>query len=522
VGLVLGVGLLLVARAGELQLSSRSRREAALLSAERTHKVRLPARRGRLLDARGQVLAEDRLEHDVRATLELLRSPPALAEIVAALDLSTAESRRLDARIRRLSKQSGSTPIVVETGVPEATVARLRGLRRHGLFVEDTLRRHYPLGATLGHYVGHVRHGESPTGQAGAERAFDATLSGTPGARIVPATSWVRGEVVREAGPRDGEDLALTVDASLSRRVARILKTSGARRGAVVVLDPRDGAVLSSISFPGIDSNPRARGGAGSLDDAPWVDRTRQDAQAPGALVFPFEALALRERSLGAHAETCRGYVLFGERIFRCTHLHGAVTASAAMAQHCNVFFFRNAEALGLPAMGQALRSAGMVGPVGMALGEPASSFPRDDGDARMALVAAVGQGHVQTTPLGVAVAYAAIANGGRVLAPRVRATDPVVQRGVLPSAGALGEVRDALKKSAVATGGPANVAATAATGQRRDDLHDVHWFAGFAPASAPRAVVVVLREDPSTSADAADLGYRILDAALGDEEERR
>ena len=64
-GIVLGLGLVLVGRAAELQLSSRSEREAAHLTAERTRTMHVAAHRGRLLDAHGRVLAEDRVEHDV-------------------------------------------------------------------------------------------------------------------------------------------------------------------------------------------------------------------------------------------------------------------------------------------------------------------------------------------------------------------------------------------------------------------------------------------------------------------------
>lgn len=525
---MLGLGLVLVGRAAELQLSSRSEREAAHLTAERTRTMHVAVHRGRILDAHGRVLAEDRVEHDVKASLELLRSTPARAEVVAALDLDAAESCALESKVRELAKRNGDRSIVVKRAASEPVVARVRALRRRGLTIEDTIRRHYPLGATVGHYLGHVGQGATPAdrvGRSGVERAFDSSLSGTSGARVVPSTSWIRGEAIRTTSPRDGDDLALTIDAKLSREAANILERSGIRQGALVVIDPRDGSVLTSISVPAIDSNPRSRSARTFGTESPWVDRTRQDGQAPGALVFPFEVLAERERGVGTPKETCRGFALFEKRIFHCTHLHGSVTATSALEQHCNVYFYRNAQTFGLAGMNQALRSAGMIGPVGMALGEPASAFPLYEHDERLAammsLPASVGQGQVRTTPLGVAVAYAALGNGGRVLAPRVLGADPIVERGVLPSRDALGSIRDALEKSAQRYDAPAHVAGTVAAGQRKDGA-DVRWFAGFAPALAPRVVVVVLSETAATSAEVAATGYQIIEAALGDGETER
>lgn len=532
------VALVLLGRAADLQLSRKSDEHAHALAAERRYTTVLPAARGRILDARGTVLAEDRPEHDVMGTPGALRAPERLAALAQVLALDERARAALEKRVRERAARHPWVPIVVARSVSDATAAALRGPSRvPGTSVTTAPRRRYPHGAAFASLVGHVGREparapslvEDRAGRVGVEKAFDSRLRGTPGKRVAPASRFVRGEPTLVEEPTAGSDVTLTVDARLTNTAARALRTSAIRSGAVVVLDPRDGALLASISSPAIDPDKLARGTLDDAGDRPWVDRTRKLAHAPGSLVKPFYLLAaLSHGHDGAH--TCTGSMSFGKRTYRCTRAHGRVDAAHAVSSSCNVFFFETGVELGSDALNDVLHRAGMLGPIGMPVGEPEGSFRsaapttrrphRRIGDT---LNASIGQGELRVSPLAVAVAYGALANGGRVLTPRVLATDETVERGTLPARDALASVRAQLvaRSRELARDHeplPGDVAATfgAARSLRDGMARDDHWFAAFAPADAPRVVVVVFGEESSQST-VAGVGLGVLAAALAE-----
>ncbi len=520
--------LVLLGRSAELQLSRREAATRALARARQQVTV-TPAQRGRILDRTGVVLAEDRPERVAVVVPSELQGAQRKERFFQAIRPEGGALAQLEGRLGAPHARR----FVLRRGLSEEAASELRGVP--GVHLKLGWRRHYPLpfASVLG-YVGlgdplddggHTPGGR--VGKAGVERRFDHQLRGTAGRLAAPSTRLVKDEPTAMIPPVPGEDLTLTLDQRIQWTAVRELRNARISTGAVVVMDPSTGALLASVSLPFVDPGELAAGHAANTPgDRPWVDRTRKNPQPPGSLVAPFLVLAgASQGPLSSH--TCRGFFHVGHRIFSCSHVHGRLDAGQALAEGCHVFSYELALALGSGALPGALRNAGMIGPVDAPLGEPEWIYPTEAAlmhPVGINLATSIGHGGLGVTPLGVAVAYSALANGGRVLAPRIDAASPVAERGLLPAREQLPLVRKALVERArplFAKRDPdetsqllADLAGAEAPAQVKTPRGEIEWFVGFAPAAAPRVLVVVLSEDGRRHA-ASQAGVEVIAAAL-------
>ncbi len=233
----------------------------------------------------------------------------------------------------------------------------------------------------------------------------------------------------------------------------------------------------------------------------------------------------------------CPGYHEQGRRRFRCTSSHGRIGMLEAIKRSCNVYFWKLSEQIGLDRIAQAALSFGFAAPTGLGVNHdvpgrmPTRAWyeRRDTFKIGYTLNAATGQGDVEVTVLQMAMAYAAVANGGQLFVPQVvqrvetaggesvARYEPVLRRKVAASESALEMLRDGMWRVVNEPGGTAHdyarstqleYAGKTGTAQVRgrrkkeatnfqgwDSRRDHAWFAGFAPASNPEIAVVVLIE---------------------------
>jgi len=345
-------------------------------------------------------------------------------------------------------------------------------------------------------------------GITGLEKAFDARLQA-------------------------GQDVYTTIDLRLQQKVAELM---GDRVGAAVVMEPETGAVLALVSCPQIDGN--------SLDDfwsdyladqrSPFVNRAVQGLYPPGSALKPLvlaAALAGGITTADAHW-TDRGVLKLGEEAIsnHQGQAWGVITTSEALAHSSNVVFAQLAVELG-PALLDALRRFGLGEAVLFPLSQSSGRLPSAAQSAYGWAQIGIGQGGLLATPLQMAAAISAIANGGKLMRPylvqeikggwRLRqAQRPEFVRQAVPQ-WAAADVRDAMvlavekgtaRAAAVRGTVVAGKTGTAQTGSGGDHS----WFVGFAPAEKPElAVVVVLEHGGLASQTAAPLGGQILREAL-------
>jgi penicillin-binding protein 2 len=394
-------------------------------------------------------------------------------------------------------------------------------------------------------------------GATGIERAWESYLRGQRGweKQVVDARGRIRKgpEVERlldapvRQDPLPGRDLRLTLDIELVSAIDRAMRPHPA--GAAVVVDVRTGRLLATYSKPGFDPNDLSGGGGRArvretfeklaADPLrPMLDKTMTGAFQPGSTFKPFSALAALEDRLVPPEETvrCDGYIEFGRRIFHCTHVHGRVDMRYALAQSCNVYFYRLAETVGLDRIARVADDFGLGNKTGLGTNpEAPGRIPtrswyalRYRGQFRIGftLNSAIGQGDITVTPLQLALAYAALANGGTVYMPQiVRSIEtadgdvvqdfpPRVRKQVNVRSENLARVTDALwavvndpkgtaypvRDASLDVVGKTGTAQTGPGIRREGDggayfARDHAWFAAFAPAKAPEIAVVVLVE---------------------------
>jgi penicillin-binding protein 2 len=412
-------------------------------------------------------------------------------------------------------------------------------------------------------------------GATGLERSWEAYLRGQRGweKRVVDAYGRYRTgpdaerllDEPKRQDPIAGRDLRLTVDAELMQTIDRAMRPHPS--GAVVVVDVRTGRLLASYSKPDFDPNDLS-GGVGharvretferlARDPLrPMLDKTMSGAFQPGSTFKPFTALAALEDKLvdPDHTERCDGYVQLGKRlsdIKHCTHVHGRVDMRLAIAASCNIYFFKVGLAVGLDRIARVAEDFGLGARTGLGINpETPGRVPtrgwyalRYRGQFRpgFTLNSAIGEGDNTVTPLQLALAYAALANGGTVYMPQiVRAIEtsdgsvvqdfpPRVRHKVGVKAENLERVTQGLYSVVNDPRGTAwpvrdpqlDVAGKTGTAQNgiqaRDGSNaflsrDHAWFAAFSPSKAPEvAVVVLIEHGGSGPTQAAPIAMQIV-----------
>ncbi|MFI5306294.1 MAG: penicillin-binding protein 2 [Polyangiales bacterium] len=584
----------IVVRLVDLQLFEHARWAA---EAERniTRRMRLPATRGLIRDIKGKTVAGNRPAYDVYVTPQLLSRGDVdlLAKLMGFSDEQKAD---LLARLGDIPERRRTHVVELYRDISRAQLAALETHRREipGLQIVAVPVRTYPFGNLAAHAIGYLNQinaedlkrfpersyqsGDS-IGRAGIEAAWESYLRGHDGelSTVIDARNRDVEEEASDSSrsrerrrePSPGRNLRLTLDMDLMRVIERVFR--GHPSGAAVVVDVRTGRVRALFSKPAYDLNEMSGrltdDRAAELNSSPFrplIDKTVYETYFAGSTFKPVSALAaLQEGSVtpSTHFD-CPGYYDLGRRRFRCSHAHGEVDMRQAIIQSCNVYFYHLAELVGLDRISQLSHDFGLGALTGIGINSEAQGFVptrewymKQHGDQYhigFTLNAAIGQGDTRLTLIQMAMAYAAIANGGTLYVPQlvqaVEAPDgstieelpPRVRRRVEVDAAHLAYVIDGMFGVVNDPNGTAYdarveggipVAGKTGTAQvslgRRPGGVDVAnawyyrrahaWFAGFAPADDPELAIVVLVEHGGQGGKyAAPIATRVLQEALG------
>ncbi|MCZ7652396.1 MAG: penicillin-binding protein 2 [Thermoanaerobaculia bacterium] len=524
----------------------------------RLRRLAVKAPRGTILDRAGRVLAENVPSYNL--TLDRSQVVDLGASLAFAAGALSRPLEDLEAALARSARLPHFAPVLLAEGLALDEVTRFEVARlEHPEFaVEVTHRRLYRFGPQAAHllgYLGEVTEEEltrepgrfAPgdwVGRRGIERAFDEVLRGQDGERVVVVDS--RGQLVdeyrRELG-RPGESLELTVDLELQLLAEELMADQA---GSVVALDPRNGEILALVSHPAFDPNLFARRlrrdeWRGLVEDErhPLQNRAIQSTYSPGSVFKPIVALAALSEGVVQEGERvfCGGAAIFHGQRRRCWRQggHGAVDLRAALKYSCDVYFYEMGDRLGAARLARFARLFGLGRPTGLEIdGEKGGLVPDDEWSRRVrghpwypgeTISVAIGQSALLTTPLQVAAAYAALANGGRRVVPHLVAGTgaPVAGERLPIAARHLAAVREGLWQvvNEQGTGAAAFVPGLDIAGKTgtvqviaqetwidSDTLpyaqRDHAWFASYAPAHDPRLVVVVFVEHGGKGSRAA------------------
>ena len=426
--------------------------------------------------------------------------------------------------------------------------------------------RHYPAGEAFAHLVGFAL--EAPAarevegrpvhydlrglvGKKGLEGTYDRLFRGRPGVKLVQIdVSGFRYRDLEVKPPVPGGDLELAIDANVQRFAMEALarrqegeRTDEPVRGAAVVLDPNNGDVLALVSSPTFDPNAYMQSKAYRrklLNDpcSRAFDRAVYGQYPPGSTFKPIAALGvLKVRpDYASVIHDCVNPYYVGKRRMRCwIHKHGGahgpIDLRQALMHSCNVYMFEMVRDVGYGPIGEMARQFGLGQYAGLFPDLERASLPENVKYGNLPVSAqneidacnmAIGQGRITASPLQMAMAVAAIANGGTLYRPhllrrwRTRPDAPWVDlppsviRRIGLSPDALATVRGGMYdvvQHAEGTAKEARVPGVEIAGKTGSAQYRVRvgdrvetrvytWMISFAPFDAPRYAVAMLVEN--------------------------
>jgi len=561
----------------------------ALANGNRIRERVARAPRGMIYDRAGVVLARNQASYDVTVVPQLLPDDAAArqaeyARIGAMIGMSAADVQaKTEAVCKNHDPACMRSPVaeLVSSGVPRdaALLVEQSSTTLPGFALDVNPIREYSddnlLSVFLG-YTGRVNSDEvvadpgyGPTdliGKLGLEKRYEGQLRGTNGGERTEVDALgrpIRVLASREAVP--GNNLVLSVDMALERKFAEAIgkqmTLAGAKRASGVAINPKTGEVLAAVSLPSYDNNLFSRGISVADYDKlkndpaqPLFNKVVSGAYASGSIIKPLGASAALQEGIitpnttvddTGQLDVVNPYDKTIHYIYKGwehTGL-GVMNLFSAIAMSSDIYFYTIAGGftnfthyLGVDKLTHYYQLFGLGAQTGVDIpGETAGRVPTPDWKKKFSGLPwytgdtyniAVGQGDILTSPLQMASAVAAIANGGSLLVPHfvseikdgagktVSTVKPEVIRKDFISAQNLNLVRQGMRQTV--TKGTAccfmdrdvPVAVAGKTGSAETDptnnVPPHSWFEAFAPYDDPQIVTVVLLEKSGEGAEYA------------------
>jgi len=549
--------------------------------------------RGLIMDRNGAVLARNISGYTLEIYPRRVRSIERAIDQVAELIEITPRDRARFKKLLEESRNAESLPIRSRLTDEEAARFASNRFRFQGVEIKARLFRQYPFGELASHVLGYMGRinqedqarleqegvdanyrGTDLIGKSGIEASYQHELHGTTGFEQVEIDAAGRNiRRLSRTASQPGNNVTLTLDLRL-QQVAEA--AFGDRRGAVVALEPATGAVLAFVSRPGFDPNafvdgidPQYWSELNSSIDRPLYNRAIAGTYPPGSTFKPFMALAALELGKRTARATIfdQGYFYFGGRRFRDSSPggrgHGIVDLHKSIVVSSDVYYYTLANDMGIEAIAGYMKHLGLGSRTGIDLqGEVAGVLPSPEWKMKRfrrpdqqrwypgeTISVGIGQGYNAYTPLQMAQATAALANGGIVYRPRLVAHvdnprtgerhsfEPEVAHRVPAKREHLEMVKRAMagvnKEGTAArafagaqytSGGKTGTAQVIAIKQNEkydeDKVSERHrdhsWFIAFAPLESPKIAIAVLVENGGFgSRTAAPISRTMLDYYL-------
>ncbi len=421
--------------------------------------------RGRMLDRFGTVVAGNKLNW--RALLIAEQTTDAttvLDNFARIMALPDSERARIE---RELHRHRRYVPIMVREFLTwgEMAAIEVNAPDLPGVLVDVGTTRLYPFGEQLAHIVGYVAPpaeadvADDPelalpgirVGRAGLEKQYEPELRGTPGVLQLEVNAL--GRVIRELDRQEGkpgDELGLTLDTVLQKQV---LSRLGDESASAVVLDCRNGEVLAMGTNPSFDPSLFNSG----VSQAQWLEwaqdkrtpllnRATAGVYAPGSTFKMAVALAGLESRVVSPSDVvvCSGYIDVGNARFHCWRKggHGPLNMRGGLKNSCDVYFYETARRVGIDRIAAMAHQLGLGTELQIDLPGARDGFiptrewrighghPWNLGDT---VVAGIGQGYIQVTPLQLATYAARVATGRKVEPHLTRKIAGTIQTGSRP-----------------------------------------------------------------------------------------
>jgi len=478
----------------------------------------LVPKRGEIVDRNGQVLAYSVDADTIYAVPSQIENSTEIAKaLCSALDAcSDAERARLT---DLLSSKRDFAYVKRLASIEEAR--RVAALNLQGVGFLQVNRRYYPNRELAAHLLGYV--GIDNQGLSGLESTYDEDIRGTPGQVLIQIDNEQQAFSRVERSPTPGATLELTIDKYLQHIVERELragiKTYGADAGTVVMLDPKTGEVLALASEPSFNPNVFSDSTANQRRN-----RAVQDIYEPGSTFKVVTASAALEEQVVERDEifdVSAGSITVGGDVIPDFHRYGELSFTDVMVKSSNVGVIEVGFRLGQERFSRYVRRFGFGQLLSPDFPSESRGLVGDPSKLSVRGLASMSMGYqVAVTPLQMASAIGAVANGGELISPRVvrsvrqdgvrEITEPrVIRRAISTETAAdLTEIMEEIVQRG--TGRQAqvpgySVAGKTGTAEKLVDGRYSHYdhnasFVGFAPSSDPRLVMLVMIDTPRSA----------------------
>jgi cell division protein FtsI/penicillin-binding protein 2 len=490
---------------------------AALRKVAHTQQVTdesVPAQRGTITDRDGVILATSEPADDISATPYLVKAPLSAAGRLAPL-LGSSRTRVLT----ELSEHSGF--VYLAHALPATRAHAVLALHIPGIAATPTMRRVYPRGSLAGQVLGTVNAEGKPL--AGLEFSENAILGGLTGQRRVVSDALGQPISIADVRPeRPGARVALTLDSNIQLRTEAVLGAVGRvfhpADATAIVMNPRTGSILAMANWPQLNPNDRVVPSLAALEN-----RAVSFDYEPGS-TFKVVAVSGALQSGLITPDTSffiPDQIQVANRVIHDAEEHGEETLTTAeiLAQSSNVGAIKIGALEGATRFDQWVRNYGFGASTGVGLpGEEIGQvLPLAHYSGSSMGNLPIGQGEL-VTPIQMATAYAAIADGGILRRPHIvqsidgrPAREPAGRRVISSTTSA--ELREMLR-GVLAPGGTAHevsipgyqLAGKTGTASKVDPLTGkysesayVASFIGFAPANNPKLLCAVIVDEPQT-----------------------
>jgi cell division protein FtsI (penicillin-binding protein 3)/stage V sporulation protein D (sporulation-specific penicillin-binding protein) len=497
---------------------------AGLAAEKHVYKQSIYAERGSILDANNEVLAHNTPVETVVADATHLNNREAIIPLLReALDIPAGELSEKLAGERRYIVLKREVPVATATALRE----KLRAQNLRGIYFERDTTRIYPNGSMLCHVIGFTNFDHQ--GIQGVESSMEEYLHGQDGYRYIEHNRAGQEIVLyrgQERSPRNGYQVHLTVDLNLQNIVENeidaAMREFSPQKATIILMRPQTGEILAMANRPNFDLNLRA-------DAKPEQMKNRAiiDMMEPGSTFkIVTAAAALNERKVRPDTTIfCEnGIWNFGGRPLHDHRAYGDMSVQDILIKSSNIGAAKLAISVGEQKFYEYIRRFGFGDRTGIELPGEIPGVIRPPQHWSKISITRIPMGHeVAVTPLQMIVAMATIANGGKLITPRivksitteegktVSVFSPVVLRQVI-SAETATQVGNALR-GVVSDRGTAAAAAVpgftisgkTGTAQKVDPKGGyeqgkyVVSFSGYLPSEHPEFVGLVVLDDAHT-----------------------
>jgi cell division protein FtsI (penicillin-binding protein 3) len=412
---------------------------------------------------------------------------------------------------------------------------QIEAMKLPGIRLRKEPKRYYPNGSLAAHVLGFV--GLDGIGLAGIEQVYNEKITGEPGKLFVEKDSLGAAYESSEIPAQAGQTIVLTLDQSIQYHAEAALTSaiaqSNAKSGTAIVLDPKTGEILALANAPTFDPND-----VSAATPAARSNWALQNIYEPGSTFKIVAFSAAIEKGLAKpddHIDCQMGSITVAKRVVRDHHPFGDLTISDALAKSSNVAAIKLGIRVGDPVMYDYIKSFGFGSRTGIELpGETAGLLrPVARWQASSIGSIAIGQ-EIGVTPLQMAGAFGALANGGVRVAPHLvreirsasgattyRPTPeqrPVISketasalRGMLEGVTLNGTAKKAQLDGYTAAGKTGTAQKIDPVTKTYSTTKHVASFVGFAPVNNPAVVIVVVIDEPSGAYHGGDVAAPVF-----------